>query len=137
MENNPQTAVPTAQQAGKTATNQFERIIATLKRDRDSIIDDLNGHIRKVMNENHDLKLRIQANNAKIHDLNMNKELIYKSFRTAIMRHKDNSLDYYSENCNVVGKMLHRFFDAHPEIREIWNDEKDFLWHQVQEGGVQ
>ena len=137
MENNPQTAVPTAQQAGKTATNQFESMIATLKRDRDGFIDDLNGQIRKVMNENHDLKLRIQANNAKIHDLNMNKESIYKSYRTAIMRQKDNSLDYYSEGRNVVGIMLKLFFDAHAEIREIWNAEKDSLWHQVQEGGVQ
>ena len=137
MENNPQTAVQTAQQAGMTATNQFERMIATLKRDRDGIIDDLNGHIRKVMNENHDLKLRIQANNAKIHDLNMNKESVYKRYRAAIMQQRDNALDYYSEGRNVVGIMLHHFFDAHPEIREIWNAEKDSLWHQVQEGGVQ
>ena len=137
MENNPQTAVPAAQQAEKTATNQFERMIATLKRDRDSIIDDLNGHIRKVMNENHDLRIRIQANNAKIHDLNMNKESVYKRYRTAIMQQRDNSLDYYTDHPSVIGKMLHHFFDAHPEIREIWNAEKDSLWHQVQEGGAQ
>ena len=137
MENNLKTAVPTAQQAGKTATNQFERTIATLKSDRDSIIGDLNGQIREVMNENHDLKIRIQANNAKIHDLNMNKESVYKRYRAAIMQQRDNSLDYYSEGRNVVGIMLHHFFDAHPEIREIWNAEKDSLWHQVQEGGAQ
>ena len=109
MENNPQTAVQTAQQAGMTATNQFERMIATLKRDRDGIID----------------------------DLNMNKESVYKRYRAAIMQQRDNALDYYSEGRNVVGIMLHHFFDAHPEIREIWNAEKDSLWHQVQEGGVQ
>ena len=137
MKNNPQTAVPAAQQAGKTATNKFERMIATLKSDRDSIIGDLNGQIREVMNENHDLKIRIQANNAKIHDLNMNKESVYKRYRAAIMQQRDNSLDYYTDNSGVIGKMLHRFFDAHKEIREIWNAEKDSLWHQVQEGGVQ
>jgi len=137
MKNNPQTAAPTAQQAGKTATNQFERTIATLKSDRDSFISDLNGQIQEVMNENHDLKLRIQANNAKIHDLNMNKESVYKRYRTAIMQQRDNSLDYYTDHPSVIGKMLHHFFDAHPEIREIWNAEKDSLWHQVQEGGAQ
>ena len=123
MENNLKTAVPTAQQAGKTATNQFERTIATLKSDRDSIIGDLNGQIREIMNENH--------------DLNMNKESVYKRYRAAIMQQRDNSLDYYTDNSGVIGKMLHRFFDAHKEIREIWNAEKDSLWHQVQEGGVQ
>lgn len=137
MENNPQTAVPTAQQAGMTATNQFERMIATLKRDRDGFIDDLNGQIRKIMDENHDLRIRIQANNAKIHDLNMNKESIYKRYRAAIMQQRDNALDYYTDNPNVIGKMLHHFFNVHPEIREIWNTEKDSLWHEVQEGGVQ
>ena len=137
MENNPQTAVPTAQQAGKTATNQFERTIATLKSDRDGFLSVLNGQIQEVINENHDLKLRIQANNAKIHDLNMNKESVYKRYRAAIMQQRDNSLDYYTDNPGVIGKMLHRFFDAHQEIREIWNAEKDSLWHQVQEGGVQ
>lgn len=123
--------------AGKTATNQFQRMIATLKRDRDGFIDDLNGQIREVENENHELKLRIQANNARIRDLNMNKELVYKRYRVAIMQQRDNSLDYYTDNPGVIGKMLHLFFDAHREIREIWNAEKDSLWHLVQEGGVQ
>lgn len=137
MENNPQTAVPTAQQAGKTATNQFDAQIIRLKEVRDKIIKECNSEIRDLENETLSPRESIRLNQKRIAELARLKEQASSECRRSIAAVSNTKLDYYTDHPSVVGKMLHHFFDAHPEIREIWNAEKDSLWHQVQEGGAQ
>ena len=137
MENNPQTAAPTAQQAGMTATNQFDARIIRLKEVRDKNIEEYNFEIRDLENETLSLRESISLNSKRIAELVRLKERAFSECRRSIEAVRCTMLDYYTDHPSVIGKMLHLFFDAHQEIREIWNAEKDSLWHQVQKGGAE
>lgn len=132
----------TAAVTAKTAkpTNDFDREIVRLKAERDSIVKDYKEAIRTIENANHELKEKIRFNQTQLQGIQRRIEEVYRDYREAICEIKYESLDNYSTHdttINRVGKMLSLFFDAHPEIKEIWDAEKENYWNQTQKGGAE
>lgn len=129
MEQNIENAVATA-----TPTNIYQETIATMKNDRAAFLKDLNAKADKIRKENWELKQRILENKHELVEIEGQKEIVYKNYRKKICEVKELGLEHYSDGHNMIGLMLHRFFEMHPEIHEIWNTEKDAIWHEVMKG---
>ena len=117
--------------------NYFEKEIARVKSERDLQLKPYKEGIQRIEKSNAALREKIRYNQAAIQKLTKEMEDIHRACREEIRQITEESQDHYATNGTVTGKMLHRFFVAHPEIHEIWNAEKDSLWHQVQKGGAE
>ena len=126
-------------QAAETAkkADRFEATIAMLKHDRDAIVAGFNEQIKQINIETHELRQQVFENIAKAKELQTQKEIVYKEYRERIQGVKDAGLEWYTEHGTTLGRMVHSFFEMHPEIHEIWNAEKESIWQHAQEGGAE
>lgn len=132
MKQNIENAVATAK-----LSNVYQETIAIMKNDRAEFLKDLNAKADKIYKENWELKQRILENKHVLVEIEGQKEIVYKNYRKKICEVKELGLEHYSDGRHMTGLMLHRFFEMHPEIHELWNTEKDAIWHEVQEGGAE
>lgn len=126
-------------QAAETVkkADRFEATIAMLKHDRDAIVAGFNEQIKQINIETHELRQQVFENIAKAKELQTQKEIVYKEYRERIQGVKDEGLEWYTEHGTTLGRMVHSFFEMHPEIHEIWNAEKESIWQHTQEGGAE
>jgi len=122
--------------------NQYEEEMMRLNEERNAKINDIQGMIDDIFENNHLLDEKRQLNNIQVRELEQKKKAIKEEYSQKKQKIYDESKDFYSVNMSTkkLRYLLCRFMAENDETRQKWNAFVDTHFPEAQaeeeKGGV-